>query len=1040
VSVSPIRPLLIVVATVHLDSQWRWTIQQTIREFLPRTLAENFALFESHPRYELSFEGAFRYMLVREYFPEQFEELKRCVAAGRWHPVGGMLDAPDVNIVSPESLIRHILYGNGFFARELGRPSQDLFLPDCFGFGRALPSVAAHCGLESFSTSKLIKWKTPDVLPFEIARWRGPDGGEIVAAIQPGGYGEGIEEDLAHSAEWRERLGETAAVRLGIRYVGTGDRGGSPDRASLDRLEEMLDGEGPIRIATGPSDALASALTPEELERLPVWEDELLLPTHGTGCWTAQAGLKRWNRRNELLGDSAERAALMADWLGAIDYPRQRLTGAWIRFLWHQMHDDLTGTSLPAAYEFTWNDQAVAANLFAGVLSDSVDAVARELDTEVAGTPLVVFNPSGHRREDIVEAFLEAGEAPAGRLEVRDADGRTVPSQVEELGDGRRRLLFLAPVEPVSLTVFDLSAGTEPGDPDLDSAAPRATDSGLENHRYRVEIDASGDISSLFDKRLDRELLAGPIRFEFLRNRSKRWPAWEIRPETILERHHATCLGGPASVRVVESGPARAAVEIRRSGRGSEFRHHVRLAAGVAGDRLEIETTVDWATRGRLLKASFTLTAANPEATYDLGVGTIRRGNNRPERYEVPAQQWAGITASDGTFGVAVLNDCKYGWDKPADNELRLSLIHSPSSLRKYPHQRTQDHGEHRFTLAICGHRGSGDQAVVSRRAESLNRPLEAFVTAASPGRLGRRVSLLQVSDPGVAVRALKKAEDGDAWIVRLQEIGGQGVDGVHLGAQSPLLEANETNGCEEAIGPLTVEDGTAVTDLVAAGLKTLAVLPGPPRESIGRTRQRPLELPWNLRASSSHGSTKPVDFDGRGRSLPGELLPQRLKMGGVEFLLGPGDGANALSCEGQEIELTAGYQRLWILAASATRALDVSLSIDDSEHSLRVAPWTGRISERQRARRWLGLAPERPGYLTRDDLAWVGTHRHCLAPGGGIEDEPYVFCYLFRYAIDLTATASRLRLPTNAALRIFAATLTDHGARRTRPTRPLYG
>ena len=188
------------------------------------------------------------------------------------------------------------------------------------------------------------------------------------------------------------------------------------------------------------------------------------------------------------------------------------------------------------------------------------------------------------------------------------------------------------------------------------------------------------------------------------------------------------------------------------------------------------------------------------------------------------------------------------------------------------------------------------------------------------------------------------------------------------------------------------------------------------------------------------------LELDTRdGHSLPGELLPARLTMGGIELVLGPGreGGANALRCDGQEIELPPGHHRLWLLAASTGATLEVSLSVDNQERRLRVAPWTGWLSERQRPRRWLGLVPPRAGYLTRDELAWVGTHRHRLGRGAGVgrvEDEPYVFCYLFRYAIDLAPGASRLRLPTNGSLRLFAATLSDAGEQRSRPARPLYG
>ena len=854
------RPLLLVVATVHLDSQWRWTIQQTIREFLPRTLRENFALFDSHPHYQLSFEGAFRYMLVREYYPREFEELKRWVAKGRWHPVGGMLDAPDVNVTSPESILRHILYGNRFFARELGRASRDVFLPDCFGFSQALPTIAAHCGLESFSSSKLVKWKTPSTIPFEIARWRGPGGGELVAAIQPGGYGEGIDEDLSRSPRWMERLGERAAVRLGMRYVGTGDRGGSPDRESLDRLEALVESDGPIRVRCGAADTLTSELTDDELERLPTYDGELLLPTHGTGCWTAQAALKRWNRKNELLGDSAERAALIADWLGAIDYPRQRLGEAWLRFLWHQMHDDLTGTSIPAAYRFTWNDEAVAANLFAGVLTDSISAIASELDTDSAGTPLVVFNPSSHRRRDVVEAILEAAEMPPLPVAVRDPAGRDVP--MPDRIPGRRPVPTPLPRRRrAGITERLRGSGAPRGRVANQGPISRLATTGSRTIAIESRSIDEGNISSLFDKRLERQLLARPLAFELLRNRSMRWPAWEIRPSTVLDRSRSVQLGGPATVRVVESGPVRATLEIERRALGSHFRHFIRLAAGTAGQRVEIDTQVDWSTRGRLLKASFPLAVENPEATYDTGLGTIRRGNNQRERYEVPAQQWASLTDSADEIGVAILNDCKYGWDKPADNELRLSLIHSPSSLRKFPHQRTQDHGRHTFTLALCGHRGAGERHLVSQQADSLNRPLTAFVAPAS--RRTARAHVLSPRDQRARTHR-SGAQEGRGrrhWVVRLRETAGRPVKNARLTPRASLLEADEISGCEEDPRPAAIVGDALVFDSPPDGLMTFALRVAPPTRAAARPERFELDLPWNHRASSFHDADEPDQF-----------------------------------------------------------------------------------------------------------------------------------------------------------------------------------
>jgi len=154
---APARTLY-VTATAHLDTQWRWTIRDTIEKFIPDTLRGNFALFEKYPDYTFSFEGAFRYMLAKEYYPVEYSDLqKRYVKDGRWKPAGSWVDAVDTNVPSPESLFRQALYGNGFFRREFGPSavSRDVFLPDCFGFGFALPSIAAHSGLVGFSSQKL---------------------------------------------------------------------------------------------------------------------------------------------------------------------------------------------------------------------------------------------------------------------------------------------------------------------------------------------------------------------------------------------------------------------------------------------------------------------------------------------------------------------------------------------------------------------------------------------------------------------------------------------------------------------------------------------------------------------------------------------------------------------------------------------------------------------------------------------------------------------------------------------------------------------
>jgi alpha-mannosidase len=1022
------EPVLYVVATAHLDTQWRWTVRDTIRDFLPATLRENFALFEAHPGYVLSFEGAFRYRLMKEYYPHDFERLKRYAAAGRWHPAGAMLEAPDVNLASPEALIRQILYGNRFFDSELGVRSADIFLPDCFGFGWALPSIAAHCGLAGFSGQKFRKWGGET--PFAIGLWRGPDGRGVVAALRPEGYGEGLDEDLSQAERWRRWIAEQdqrSGLQLGYKYVGIGDRGGGLPPEAVAWIGRSVDGSGPIRVAHGPSDRLFRDLTPEQIERLQTWDGELLLPTHGTGCLTSQAAMKRWNRKNELLADAAERAAAAAAILGGAPYPHGALTDAWERFLWHQMHDDLTGTSIPAAYEISGNDEVVAANRFATVLTDAVSVVARGLDTRGEGVPLVVFNPLSIARVDPVEVSVDL-EGPT--LRVIGPDGEGVPTQEvrqqvgqEVAGGGRRRrLVFLARVPPVGFAVYRVVAAESPqaANPELTVDA-----SGLESPRYRLALDAGGDVASLYDKRLGRELLAAPLKLALLADHSPRWPAWEVQWRDISSPPRAE-VGGPAEVRILERGPARVALEVTRRHRRSTYTQRWRLAGGEAGDRVECELEIDWHQRGRLLKAVFPLAASHPRATFDLGLGAIERGNARPGRYEVPAQQWADLTDGSGEFGVSVLSDSRYGWDKPDDRTLRLSLLRSPRTWRKFRHQATQDHGRHRTVVALAGHKGPWQESDTVWQAARLNQPLAAFAVEPGPGALGPAFSLLSVSEPAVAVRAFKRAEDGEGWILRLQELRGLDAE-VAVTCAAPVTSVTEVDGMEEPIERQRL-GGSLRFALGHFQPRSLRLGVEPPIHRLEPAHSRPLPLPDLAAAASRQG--RPVSFDAAGRSFPAELMPDRLEIGGVDLELAAGGAA--CPCAGQPIRLPPGdWERLWLVACAVGGDRTARFEIDGAGFELTVGDWREplhRSPRRQRA----GIVPAR---LKRHAVAFYAGHGHD-AKGA---DEPYEFCYLFRYSLPLPPGARELRLPREPRIRVFAMAVARGGPGAAEPAGPLY-
>lgn len=1020
--------VLYTVGNAHLDTQWRWTIQKTINSYIKKTLDDNFSRFALYPNYVFSFEGPFRYMLMKEYYPERYQTMAGYIAQGRWRVAGTTLENGDMNVVSPESLIRQALIGNNYFEDEFNKRSTDIFLPDCFGFSYTMPTWGAHCGINGFSSQKL-SWGGAISTPFNIGVWKGPDGASIIAALNPGAYTSTIGSDLSNDSGWLATInaqGATSGIYAGYKYFGTGDTGGAPTAESCNWLEQSIAGSGPITVVSAGSDDLYNDITPAQKAALPVYDGELLMRIHGTGCYTSQAAMKRWNRQNELLADSAERVSVIADWLGAGAYPQQTLDNAWIRFLWHTFHDDITGTSIPEAYHFSWNDEILSLNQFSTVLTDAVGGICQGLDTEAVGEAVVVYNPLGFARHDIAEATLVYESIAPAYVRVFE-DSQEVPSQVISRDDHSVTVAFSADVPSVGFKVFDVRPSEQPCGLATDLSI---TSNVLENAFYRVTLNQAGDIASIWDKQQNIECLSAPCRLELLSDYSPSWPAWEIRYEDVQQLPY-DYVGGPAEIKVFENGPARVALEVvRRYGQDhvSTFVQKISLASGAAGSQIMVENNIDWRTTGTLLKASFPMSASNSAATYDLGMGTIQRTNNHYSLYEVPGQQWADITQSDNSFGVSILNDCRYGWDKPANNLLRLTLLHTPAVSTSYTDQSTLDLGQHRLTYAIAPHAGSWVSGQIPQRAARLNQPLAAFQSAKHPGGLGNEYSFVRVDTPQVLVKAIKKAQRSNDLIVRVQELYGQSASAVRLSAGAGIASVREVDGCERDLRPATLVDGELEFSITAYQPRTFALTLAPSSVTVSAPDSAFVTLPYNRDAFSWDSSRSDGNFDA-GMTYPAELMTDTLEVCGIPFQMGSRANGqnNALACTGQTVALgTGGYESLYLLAASRDGdtpgtflcgGQTVSVSVQDYHEN--VVDW-GRE----------GDVP----YLKRDTVAWVGTHRH--QPGGNMA---YEFCNLFLYRIDVPAGAASIVLPNQDRIVVFAMTKANRPAESIRQACELY-
>ena len=1125
------EPTLYVVPYAHLDTQWRWEFPQSISEYLLKTLRVNFDYIEKYPHYVFNWTGANRYRLMKEYFPADYAKMKGYVAKGRWYPAGSSVEEGDVNLPNAEAIIRQILYGNDFFRKEFGKASAEYMLPDCFGFPASLPSILAHAGVKGFSTQKLSSsWQpapkvggpdspeqTPDGIPFNVGIWEGTDGKTVIAALNPESYTSTIRTDLSKTPppppvppqaaggrggrgfgpreqDWPKRIdinGKLTGVYADYHYIGTGDIGGAVDEESVKLLEAMVTkseavipppgmgrggfgrgqqaqtpppqpgppvkmGDGPVHVISATADQMFKDISPEMTSKMPRYKGDLELINHSAGSLTSEAIHRQWNRRNEILADAAEKASVAANWLGVRPYPQERLTNAWWLVMAGHFHDAAGGTATPRSYEFIQNDDVLAMNQFSGVLTSATQGIVSGMDTRGTGTPVVVYNPLNIAREDVVE--------------VQSANGK---------------LQFLAKVPPAGYAVVDVDPGA------AQASELKVSDHGLENARYRVAIDANGDVSSIFDKQLNKELLSAPIRLAISEDSPRQWPAWNM----DFDQEQATpraYVGGPAQIKVVENGPVRVAVQVTRDTEGSKFVQTVRLSAGDAGNRVEFTEAIDWKGKSSNVKAVFPLTASNPNATYNWDIGTVQRPNAAERQFEVASHQWIDLTDASGSFGATILTGDKNASDKRDDHTIRLTLIRTPGFRPEalqggrrpgYSDQLNQDWGHHEITFGIAGHAGDWRQGATDWQAYRLNSPLMAFETDKHAGPLGKSFSLVSVSNPRVRILALKKAEESDETIVRLVEMDGKPAANVQVKFAAPITAAREVNGQELPVGAATLKNGALETSFSAYQPRTFAIKLGAPPAKLAASKSAPVTLKYDLAAASNDDTKTVGGFDAKGHALPAEQLPATLTFNDVKFSLAPAATGkpDAIAAKGQTINLPAGtYNRVYVVAA-ATGDQQAAFKIGAQSQNVTIEDWGGFIGQwdtriwkpepdkitqtfngntreiplrhdwavsanhatwdltNRGSQNYSPNYPEdfvgmQPGFIKRADVAWFSDHHH--TPDG--LNEPYSYSYLFVYSMPLAPGAKTITLPDNDKIRVMAISVAQE-APEVRPAVPLY-
>jgi len=750
------------VGHTHIDVAWLWTLAQT-REKTVRSFATVLKLMEQYPDYIFMSSQPQLYQYVKEDSPELYAQIVAMVKEGRWEVEGAMWLEADCNLASGESLVRQILHGKRFFQQEFGVDSRILWLPDVFGYSAALPQILKRSGIDYFMTTK-ISWNEFNRLPYDTFTWKGLDGTGILTYFistqeyskNNSGIGTTYNGDTTPSQVkgcWN-RYQQKEINTTVLNCYGFGDGGGGPTKPMLERLQRLGKGiPGSPKTVTGTVLGFFRDLESRVAasKRLPEWVGELYLEYH-RGTYTSMARNKKANRKAEFRNQDAEWLSTLSALLCNADYPQVELDACWRTTLLNQFHDIIPGSSIKAVYDDSRADYEEIERASRALVDNALHRIAQSVQT--SDESVVVFNQLGFTRSDIVTLELPQGWQCA---EVFDGEKSLAVQKIK----ANTILFFAEGVPSKGYKVFTLKQSETPTAP---SAAEARTDR-MENKFFAITIGEDGTFSSILDKRTDRELLQPGARGNLLQafeDKPFQWDAWNI---DIYYQEKMWEVTEVAEMRVVEHGPVRWGVQVRRPFLDSTIEQIYYIYRDIA--RIDFETVIDWKETQVLLKTAFPLDLHAEKATYEIQYGNVERPTHWNTswdwaRFEVCAHKWADLSEAD--FGVSLLNDCKYGHDI-RNSTMRLTLLKSAS----YPNE-DADRELHSFTYSLYPHQGGWRQAETTEMAYGLNCPLYAVRTGAHAGTLPDHFTFVQTENDNVMIEVVKQAEAGTDTIVRLYE------------------------------------------------------------------------------------------------------------------------------------------------------------------------------------------------------------------------------------------------------------------------------
>lgn len=743
-----VKHTLTPVGHAHLDTAWLWPLEIT-RKKMAHTTATQLALMEEYPEYVFSHSQASQYEWLEKEYPALFERVKQQIAKGQWEVVGSMWVEADCNLTGAESMVRQFLYGKRYFREKLGVETEDMWLPDVFGYSAALPQILSKFNVDYFLTQKIC-WNQTNKFPHHTFWWQGIDGSRVWSHFPPADTycGDCTPTQILKSMR---NFRDHARSDHSLYVFGFGDGGGGPTEQHLEFLRRARHAPGLPAIETRVKAVDFFREAKAQSRDLMTWVGELYLEIH-RGTYTSQAANKKGNRVSEFLLRDAELLACFRERYPR-SYPADELERAWKLVLLNQFHDIIPGSSVREVYEDSDRDYATIAQIGERIVRESLEQIGAKFDTQRFAKPIALFQNATTTTEGSVP-WPKRG-AP-GSIVCGDEE---MPVQLIE-GFGDRRVIFQTPTDALgAVAVAHFEDEAPPA-----KARLRARGRRIENEEFAVRFDSNGNITSIQNLEDGSEYVE-PGRlancFQLFEDKPLFWSAWDIDAyalETGID------LVKSESFEIVERGPVRVAAEIVKRFGKSTLKQRISLGPTPG---IRFDTEVDWHEEDKLLKVAFPVNVNSARATYEIQFGSVERATHDNTswdvaKFEVCAQKWADL--SEGDHGVALLNDCKYGHDIKG-NVMRLSLLRAP----KAPDPKC-DMGTHRFTYVLMPHFGPHHYAGVVASAYALNAPLRHAWLKTHGGEVGNLPPFVACDDRNLVVETVKKAEADGAIIVRLYE------------------------------------------------------------------------------------------------------------------------------------------------------------------------------------------------------------------------------------------------------------------------------